>query len=179
LMTGGVAPGTADEIHIYRSGDMLRMQGPGKSYIVQDLSKEHDTRAISRIQCLQMHAPFIRSFPFNLSYPGNKYEVVSLGKETVDGHPCRVEELTVNFAPGKNHPAPLKLKLWEAEDLDGFPIKVETQKNRTMEYRKVDFSPLDPTLFIVPDQCGVLDADKNGTHKKKPSGKKTTSGKSQ
>jgi hypothetical protein len=156
LMTGGPAPGTADEIHIYRSGNLLRMEGPGKSYIIQDLSKANDVRAISKIQCLQMAAPFIRSYPFLMTGEGYKYEHVALGKETVDGHSCQVEDVTVIFPPAKKHPT-LKLKLWEAEDLEGFPIKIETQSHQTIEYRKVDFGPLDPTLFITPNQCAPLD----------------------
>jgi hypothetical protein len=173
LMTGGPVPGTADEIFIYRSGDKLRMQGQAKNYIVQDLAKEKDVRAISKIQCLQMGAPFIRSYPFFMTGPGYKYEHVPLGKETIDGHSCQVEEVTVVFPATKKHD-PLKLKLWEAEDLDGFPIKVETQAHRLIEYRKVDFGPLDPTLFIVPDDCARLDVEtKKGPAqpKKKPAEK--------
>jgi hypothetical protein len=157
LMTGGPVPGTADEIHIYRSGNLLRMEGPGKSYIVQDLMNEKNTRAISKLQCLLMASPFIRSYPFFMSGEGYKYEHVALGKETVDGHSCQIEEVTVTFPPAKKHPAALKIKLWEAEDLEGFPIKIETQSHRIIEYRKVDFGPLDPTLFITPNDCGPLD----------------------
>ena len=172
LMTGGPVPGTADEIHIYRSGDKLRMEGPGKSYIVQDLAKDKDTRAISKLQCMQMSAPFIRSFPFFMSGKGYKYEHVALGKETVDDHPCQVEEITVTVPPAKKH-VPLILKLWEAEDLQGFPIKVETQSHRTIEYRKVDFGPLDPTLFITPNECAPLSEqdEKPKKAKKAPAGK--------
>jgi hypothetical protein len=172
LMTGGVVPGTSDEIHIYRSGDKLRMEGPGKSYIIQDLSKDKDTRAISKLQCVQMSAPFIRSFPFFMSGKGYNYEHVSLGKETVDGHPTQVEEITVTFPPAKKH-VPLKLKLWEAEDLQGFPIKIETQMNRLIEYRKVDFGLIDPTLFIAPNDCGPFEErdEKPKKPKKAPAGK--------
>ena len=174
-MTGGPVPGTADEIHIYRSGDKLRMEGPGKSYLIQDLSKEKDTRAISKLQCLQMSGPFIRSFPFFMSGPGNKYDHVALGQETVDGHPTEIEEVTITFAPARKH-VPLKLKLWEAQDLEGFPIKIETQSHRIIEYRKVDFGEIDPTLFIAPNDCGPID-EKDAKSSAKP--KKAPAGKSQ
>jgi len=148
------------------------MEGPERrSYIIQDLKDEHDVRGISRIQCLQMGAPFIRSFPFFMSAPGNKYEHKLLGKETVDGHPVQVEEVTITFAPSKKH-VPLKLKLWEAEDLQGFPIKMETEAHRIIEYRKVDFGPLDPTLFIVPDSCPNLGGGTNSKTSKKAPTKK-------
>jgi hypothetical protein len=169
LMTGGPVPGTADEIHIYRSGNLLRMEGPDRnSFIVQDLVKEKDVRAVSKLPCLQMAAPFIRSFPFFMTGPGFQFETVSLGKETVDGHPTQIEEVTVTFPPTKKH-APLKLKLWAAEDLQGFPVKIETASHRTMEYRKVDFGELDRTLFITPNNCELLESQqmKGSTKPKK------------
>jgi hypothetical protein len=77
----------------------------------------------------------------------------------LEGHPTKVEEVTINFAPDRKH-APLKLKVWEAEDLQGFPIKVETQHHQTMEYRSVNFGPLDVTLFITSKVCEPLEAAK-------------------
>lgn len=175
LMTGGPVMGTADEIHIYRSGNMLRMEGPDRnSYIVQYLAKERDVRALSRAGCLQMGAPFIRSYPFFMTGPGYKFETVLLGKETVDGHPTQIEEVTVTFPPAKNHP-PLKLKLWAAEDLQGFPVKIETPKQHTMEYRNVDFGELDRTLFVTPSQCDPLEGAQQNSKK----AKKAPAGKSQ
>ena len=171
LMTGGPVPGTADEIHIYRSGDLLRMEGPDRhSYIVQNLSRQKDTRAMSSVECLQMGVPFVRSYPFFLSGKGNTYEYVPLGSETIEGHPTKVEEVTINFAPERKH-APLKLKVWEAEDLQGFPIKVETQHHQTMEYRSVNFGPLDVTLFITSKVCEPLDVMKTQKKGSTPSKK--------
>ena len=161
LMTGGPVVGTAEEIHIYRHGNLLRMGGPdGRSYVIQDLRKSGDARMISKAECLQLKYPFTRSFPFSLSWSPNKYETVLLGKETVDGHPTQVKQVTVTFAPEAKHKAPLTLKIWTADDLQGFPVKVETALHRTMEYRKIEFGELDPTLFIVPGECQPLDAAK-------------------
>ena len=44
----------------------------------------------------------------------------SAGTDTVDGHPCKVENLTVTQQNGQ----PTKMKVWEAQDLKGFPIKI-------------------------------------------------------
>jgi hypothetical protein len=175
LMTGGPVPGTADEIHIYRSGNLLRMEGPDRhSFIVQDLAKARDVRAVSKLPCLHMAAPFVRSYPFFMTGAGYIYETVMLGKETVDGHPTQIEEVTVTFPPANKH-APLKLKLWAAEDLQGFPVKIETPAHRTIEYRKVDFGGLDRTLFITPADCDLLEAQQPTKHstkaKKAPAGK--------
>lgn len=170
LMTGGPVIGTAEEIHIYRHGNLMRMGGPdGRSYIIQNLKVAGDARAISRADCLQLKYPFTRSFPFSLSWSPNKYETVLLGKETIDGHPTQIQQVTVIFAPEAKHKEPMTLKLWTADDLQGFPIKIETASHRTMEYRKVDFGEMDPTLFIVPGQCEPLDAAKGKTGSPFPS----------
>jgi len=159
LMTGGPVVGTTEEIHIYRHGNLLRMGGPdGKSYVIQDLKESGDARMMSKADCLQLQYPFTRSFPFSLSWSPNKYEIVPLGKETVDGHPTQVMQVTVTFAPEAKHKEPLTLKIWAADDLQGFPVKVETNSHRVIEYRKIEFGELDPTLFIVPGECKPLDA---------------------
>jgi hypothetical protein len=40
----------------------------------------------------------------------------------VDGHSCQVEEVALSSPMLAN---PQKMKFWEAEDLHGFPIKIE------------------------------------------------------
>ncbi len=161
LVTGGPLPGDDDEIHIYRSKNLLRMEGHDQhSYVIQNLAKANDVKVLSKAECLQMAMSFSRSYPFSLSAEGNTYKKVSLGKETVDGHSCAVEEVTITFAASKRHKDPLKIKVWEAEDLQGFPIKVQTQSHRFIEYRNVDLGPLDPTLFISPASCDRLESEK-------------------
>jgi len=180
LVTGGVVPGTSDESYIYRSKNLLRMEGADRhSYVIQDLGKTRDARVLSRMQCEKMKVPFVRSFPFLFSGPGYKYERVPVGKETVDGHPCQVEDVTVTFPPEKHHD-PLKLKVYEAEDLKGFPVKIQL-KLRAIEFRNVALGPQDPTLFIVPDQCGDdLDVGTGkGSGKAPAKPKKAPAGKSQ
>jgi hypothetical protein len=47
------------------------------------------------------------------------------------------------------------MKVWEAQDLKGFPIKIEMQTSRgpmTVEYKDVSFSDSDASLF-VHDNC--------------------------
>jgi len=175
-MTGGPVPGTDAEIHIYRNGNLLRMEGNDeRSYVIQDLRKPGDARMISRANCLQMKFPFTRSFPFSLSWSPNNYDIVDLGKETLDGHPTQIKQVTIHFASKAKHTEPVTLKLWEAEDLKGFPIKIEMKTHRTIEYRNVDFGAQDPTLFIVPGECAPLDAAKgeNSSPPKKAPGKAT------
>ena len=43
-MVGGPVPGTDDEIHIYRSGNLMRMEAnEGKSYQITDLTNMRHT----------------------------------------------------------------------------------------------------------------------------------------
>jgi hypothetical protein len=153
IMTGGPVPGTDDSIHIYRSGNLLRMESnEGVSYQITDLVK-HETHGIARNGCLKLTVPYVRSYPFSLSGPDYKYQRTPVGTETVNGHSCRVEDLSI-YIPKREKPA--MIRLWEAEDLQGFPIKIETRggpMHRDIFYDKVVLGPQDRTLFIYPDEC--------------------------
>ncbi len=154
-MIGLPTPGSEEEAHIYRSGDLMRMEGnEGRIYQISDLAAKQ-TRSVSRGGCLQYNGFYIRTYPFSMSQPGNTYERVSVGKETVDGHVCDVEDVTIHVA---NRPEPAKIRLWEAEDLDGFPVKVETKMHQVIKYKNIVLGPQDPTLFIFPKKtCQVAE----------------------
>jgi hypothetical protein len=150
IMVGGPAPGDEAAIHIYRSGNLIRMEAnEGHSYQITDLAKQ-ETHGMAKSGCLRYKSPYVRSYPFMFAGPENKYEVVAVGKETVDGHVCQIEELTISSP--KFH-SPVKIKLWEAEDLQGFPVKIETRMHRIIRYSNVVLGPQDPTLFIFPNEC--------------------------
>ena len=150
IMAGGPAPGNEDDIHIYRSGDLMRMEGrEGRTYQITDLAKQ-ETHGIAKNGCLKYESPYIRSYPFSMPKAGDTYERVPAGKETIDGHVCQVEDLTI-YVP--HHSEPAKMRLWEAEDLHGFPVKIETKSHQVIRYKNVVLGPQDPTLFIFPDEC--------------------------
>jgi hypothetical protein len=157
VMVGTVLPRDEREGHIYRSGNVLRMEGmENRGYFITDLTT-FDTYGLSSMGCASMKEPYLRSFPFMLSGHSHKVERVGAGKETVDGHVCHVEEVT--YSGGI--PQPWKLKFWEAEDLHGFPIKVQAQagSNGTssiIQFKDVVLGPQDPTLFIFPKDCAEL-----------------------
>jgi hypothetical protein len=146
------------EGYIYRSGNMLRMEGPeGRGYYLTNLNS-HETYGISAGPCMHDVHPYYRSSPFAASTPGAKIERVTAGKEIVNGHSCRIEVVTVTSAkPGGQ---PLKMKIWEADDLKGFPIKIEVDRAGTtksiIQYKNVVLGPQDPTLFIHPNSCQSL-----------------------
>jgi hypothetical protein len=48
------------------------------------------------------------------------------------------------------------MKVWEAEDLKGFPIKVEIESSRgpmAVKYKDVSFSEPPASLFTHPENC--------------------------
>ena len=163
--------GTA-EAHIYRSGKLMRMEGiEGHGFLITDLSTL-ETYGISSGPCMRDTHPYFRSSPFAASRPGATVVRVPVGKETVDGHSCQVEEVTIT-AP-RLGAIPLKMKFWEAEDLKGFPIKIEYLRpggnDIIVRYKNIVLGPQDPTLFIHPKSCVSL--GKKPTPKASPKSKK-------
>jgi hypothetical protein len=103
--------------------------------------------------------------------PGYTVERAVSGQETMDGHACKVEDVTLS---SPKLPTPIKLRFWEAEDLQGFPVKVEFRRanghNPVVHYKNVVLGPQDPTLFIHPNSCEWSPAGA-GTIKPKPAPK--------
>jgi hypothetical protein len=141
--------------HIYRSGKLLRMDEPGGSaYFVTDLNSG-ETYGILETGCMRDNHPYIRAIPFYMPDMADATVTrASAGKETVDGQSCQVEEVTVSSPMLAN---PLKMRLWEADDLQGFPIKVEFVlpggHGPIIRYENVVLGAQDAALFIHPKSC--------------------------
>jgi hypothetical protein len=56
-------------------------------------------------------------------------------EETVDGHVCKIENNS--FTPPDERPVRIKMKLWEAEDRDGFPVKIEVCERQRIDPRNI------------------------------------------
>jgi hypothetical protein len=153
IMVGSVLSSDEREGHIYRSGHMLRTQSTvGLGYFLTDL-KAHETYGLTTLGCLSDSHPYFRAFPFSAARPGRKVERVAGGKETVDGHISQIETITIS---GTDLALPIRMKLWEAEDLQGFPVKVQLLNGGgrgIIQYKDVVIGPVDPTLFIRPKRC--------------------------
>jgi hypothetical protein len=162
IQNGGPLPGMDVDRYIYRSGNLMRMQGDDTvpNYFVTDLAKRQ-SHAISAGACLIMGSPYTRSFPFFVSRPGVTYEHIPMGEDKVDGHPCRVEEIKVH---DPKNPVTLHIRLYEAQDLHGFPIKIENRREHAfpwvIRYKNVKLDPQDPSLFIVPKHCDTMESFK-------------------
>jgi hypothetical protein len=154
-MIGSLA-GDQDETRIYRLGDLMRTDD-GESYTVTDLTKD-DTYAVSPNECLHEPHPFIRVFPFDAADPGFKIERAPSGKEVVDGHNCMIEDISVTSPDEDGHS--LKMRFWEAQDLQSFPIKIEilgrSGRTKTIRYKDVVLASPDAALFNHPRRCESL-----------------------
>lgn len=159
--TGG--PIVRDPMKIYRAGNQLRADHDDQVHITY--MKDLSSVSIVNNKCVRMQLPDGPAFPFSAHfiYKDYKLERTPLeGQETVDGHPCKMETFT--YTRIGNEASFIKLTLWEAQDLDGFPIKVDVlpnvrKKPFTIHYSDVSLQTPDPALFKVPARCSGLGGD--------------------
>lgn len=87
----------------------------------------------------------------------NKIEIISLGKETIDGHPCEKRKLITTDETGKKHEA----LVWNATDLKDFPIQMQMNDSDAtvvMKYKETKFEKPDSKLFEAPDGLTKYDS---------------------
>ena len=142
---------------IYRSGKIMRLDFEDH-YRVVDLEKL-TTRMVYPDRCQQYPKPDVGTYPFSAYYDFKVERAPTEDKETVDGHSCKIENVT--FTRGDDAPIVIQMKLWEAEDLQGFPVKgevsVASNGNKfTLNYTDVSLKPPDPALFKSPANCKVV-----------------------
>jgi outer membrane lipoprotein-sorting protein len=164
VMSGMPAHGAQGhgDMKIYRSGDKMRTTLPGSAgYVVMDLAQHTNFMVMGSGMCMQM-SPSNQQNPFTQSQ-GATIDRSPAGTDTVDGHACKVENLTVTPKQGQ----PVKMKVWEADDLKGFPVKVEMQTSHgpmTIEYKDISFDDQPASLFTHPDNCQQMPAMPGGPH---------------
>jgi len=79
----------------------------------------------------------------------SKIEKTSLGKETIDGHACEKNKVTVTNDKGEKQ----DVLVWNATDLKNFPVQIqmEDQGNKiTMKYSDIKLEKPDAKLFDPP-----------------------------
>lgn len=136
------------QMKIYRLGDKMRTDIGSTGYSVTDLSQHTVYMVMGHGMCMQM-APRGQQNPFAEQ---GSVERTPAGTDTVDGHSCKVENVTVTPQNG----TPTKMKVWEANDLQGFPVKVQMETSRgpvTVMYKDVSFDAPAASLFTHPDNC--------------------------
>ncbi len=156
-MSGAPAGGrmAQGDMKIYRSGDKMRTNMGEMGYVVMDLT-EHSNYMVMQGMCMQMNASRQQN-PFAQA-SGATIERSAAGTDTVDGHSCKVENMTITSqSTGKVS----KMKVWEADDLHGFPIKIEMQSEKgpiTVQYKDISFDPPPASMFTHPDNCRPMGA---------------------
>jgi hypothetical protein len=151
VMSGMPAGGpmSQGDMKIYRSGDKMRTTLGAMGYMVMDLT-QHTNYMVMNGMCMQMNMTGQQN-PFAQA-AGATIERSPAGTDTVDGHTCKVENMTITPQKGK----PVKMKAWEADDLKGFPVKVEVQTERgpvSILYKDISFDTPAASLFTHPDNC--------------------------
>jgi hypothetical protein len=144
--------GNIDETKIYRSGKLMRTEMPNGYYFVTDLTTL-DTFAVFPKRCLHNSVPPIFAFPFTSFRAHPTFQRTPVGEEIVDGHHCHVESVLRTSDAG----TATKMRFWEADDLNGFPVKVEVDgplgRVITIAYKNVKIGPPDPSVFKHPKSC--------------------------
>ncbi len=139
--------------------DLLRARGsqipPGMSDQLKALGMA-DMTMISREdkQTAYVIYPGLNSYAEIKAETGNeasklKIESTELGKETIDGHPCVKNKVTVTDANGKATDS----TVWNATDMKKFPVRIETAdgKNKvSMAFKSVNFTKPAAALFEPP-----------------------------
>jgi outer membrane lipoprotein-sorting protein len=140
---------------IYRSGGKIRTDLPGGAgYTIVDTPARTSYMVMGNGMCMQMTAKEQQN-PFAQA-PDVTTERSSAGTETVNGHLCKVENLTITQHSGPRAGQATHMKVWEAQDMHGFPIKMEMQTERgliTTEYKDISLTEPDASLFVHPDNC--------------------------
>jgi hypothetical protein len=155
VMVGSLAPNDERESYIYRSGKLLRNSGLElHSFIITNLTTG-ESFGVAATGCIHDSHPYFRSVPFSMMQPGaTVVERVAAGQETVDGHSCKMEDVAISSPKFRK---PFKMRFWEADDLQGFPIQMKFFRgfghDPVIHYKNVVLGPQDPTLFIYPNSC--------------------------
>jgi hypothetical protein len=159
VMTGSAAGSHAPQgdLKIYRLGDKIRTSMGNMGYSVMDMGQHTMYMVMAQGMCIQM-APHAQQDPFTQQ---GSVERTPAGTDTVDGHACKVENVTIT---GKNGTV-TKMKVWEAEDLQEFPVKVQVETGRgptTVIYKDISFDAPAASLFTPPDNCRQMPSAPGG-----------------
>lgn len=151
VMVGSML-GDTNETHIYRHGNLLRTETSGVPiYYLTNLSTLEGTAVFPK-RCLSGGGAHGNAFPFTFFHRDATFRREPLGEEAVDGHHCHIERIIRTSPDGSI----ARIKLLEADDLKGFPIKVELElgpRVNTITYKNVKLEPPDPAVFKHPTQC--------------------------
>jgi hypothetical protein len=143
---------------IYRSGTRFRIEfAPGLATIYRpddDVAYNLFHTNTPKPVCVQLKTRQVTMLPSPMQLvSGAKVERTDAGTEEFEGHKCKVETVVVTAADGKT----TSLKVWEAEDLNGVPVKIAVRtklgEGLVGVYRDFKFDSVSPELFTPAYKC--------------------------
>ena len=142
---------------VYRSGDSVRVERSGamSTLYMSSKSKVYNltTYPDHSRQCVVMKPEQARMLPSPLELlQGSDVKRIAVGTEVVEGHPCKIENVVVKRPDGKT----IESKVWEAQDLKGIPVKIEShigELTLSAIYRDISIETPDQNLFAIPEKC--------------------------
>ena len=142
---------------VHRSGSSVMVErGPAIStlYVTDDRKVYNLTKYPDQShQCVSMKPEQAKMLPSPLELiQGKILKRTSGGTEVFEGHTTKIESVVVARPDGKT----IESKVWEAEDLQGVPLKIESHlEDVTLRavYRDVVLGTPDKARFTVPDRC--------------------------
>ena len=104
-------------------------------------------------QCVAMKPDQAKMLPSPLELlQGSTVKRTAVGTEVVEGHPSKIENVVVTRPGGKT----IESKVWEAQDLQGIPVKIESRIGDitlTAVYRDISIHAPEQALFAIPEKC--------------------------
>ena len=140
---------------IFRSGRFMRVEFDDHYRITDLISRT--TMAVAGPRCFKFNAPDARAFPFGVYRDFKIERSPTSEKETVDGHPCSIENVT--FTGPTDNPVVVHMKMWRADDLRAFPIKITVEwdgHQSNLAYTDVELKAPDQNLFQHPAKCAIF-----------------------
>jgi len=149
------------EIKIYRSGSSVRVERSAamSTLYVPSKSKVYNltTYPDHSHQCVVMNPDQAKMLPSPLELlQGKDLKRTPAGTEVVQGHLCNIENVVVTRPDGKT----IESKVWEAQDLQGVPVKIESHlEDITLSafYRDIALGTPDQALFTIPEKCTPIE----------------------
>jgi len=141
---------------VYYSGSSLRLErNPAISTLyMPSESKVYNltTYPDHSHQCVAMKPEQAKMLPSPLELlQGVQVKRTPAGTEVVEGHTCKVENVVVKRPDGKT----IESKVWEAQDLKGIPVKIESHIGEitlAAVYRNISLEK-NQEMFTVPEKC--------------------------
>ena len=142
---------------VYLSGSSVRIERSEamSSLYVPSASKVYNltTYPDHSHQCVVVKPAQAKMLPSPLELlQGSDLKRTPAGTEIFDGHPCNVENVVATRPDGRK----IQSKVWEAQDLKGIPVRIESHIDDvtlSAVYRDISLGTPDQALFTIPDEC--------------------------